>query len=202
MILKWFNQNKWNWIYLCTEFEICVRQRSKSDFSAACMPLLLSLDPQSGNAVFLRWEIVLWLLRVVLNVNVSKPGMISTSTSQADLPWGHRAERCFNYPWFLLSHCHREAPGATLPCGAESPRRGGDDNSDNGSARSTDATRVPSEICLSDFPSVCSLLCQRVFMKKAIACMKGRISMRVKYSVTRSHIHFSMILQFVNDCPS
>lgn len=31
-----------------------------------------------------------------------------------------------------------------LPCGAESPYRGGDDNS--GSARSTDATWVPSEI--------------------------------------------------------
>lgn len=68
------------------------------------------------------------------------------SASQADLPRGHRAESCFNYPGFLLSHCHCEAPGATLPRGAESPYRGGDDNSDNGSARSTDATRVPSEI--------------------------------------------------------
>lgn len=114
----------------------------------------------------LRWKIALWLLWVL---NVSEPGMISTS--QAELPWGHRAESCFNYPGFLLSHCHCEAPGATLPCGAVSPCRGGDDNSDNGSTRSTDATQVPSEIweaesnpvslwfslCLAVFALRCSL---------------------------------------------
>lgn len=59
---------------------------------------------------------------------------------------GTEQESCFNYKVFLPSHVRCEAPGATLPCGAESPLSGGgDDNSDNGSARSTDATRVPSE---------------------------------------------------------
>lgn len=103
------------------------------------MPMLLPINPKGGKLLWLPW---------VSNVSV-------ISTSNADLPWGHRAESCFNYPGFPLSHCHCGAPGATLPCGAESPYRGGDDNSDNGSTCWADARRVPygklnQSHCLSD----------------------------------------------------
>lgn len=146
------------------------------------MPKQLSINPQRRNTNLLRWKIALWLPWVL---NVSKPGMISAS--QANLPWGHRAESCFNYPGFLLSHCHWEAPGATLPCGAESPCRGRDDNSDNGSTSSTDATRSPPEIWEAESTPlslslpllVCSLLFSFLPMsesvyQKARGCMKRK----------------------------
>lgn len=162
------------------------------NLAAHITPALLSVGPQSWSRNLLRRKIALWRLWFL---NVSEPGMISTS--QADLPWGHRAQSCFNYPGFLLSHCHCKAP---MPCwcavlsphlpSPPLPCRGGDDNSDNFSSRSTDPTRVPSEICeaesipLSLWSSLCLLLfalcysffflCHKVFMaeKKATGCMK------------------------------
>lgn len=160
-----------NFFRSCTGQSCCVNTANEYSLITYCsttciIPLLLSINPQSGNRNLLRWKIALWLLWVL---NVSEPGMISTS--RAELPWGHRAESCFNYPGFLLSHCHCEAPGATLPCSVESPCRVSDDNSDYGSTRSTDAMQVPSEIweaestpkslwfslCLSVFALCCSL---------------------------------------------
>lgn len=103
------------------------------------IPMLLSTNPMSRNKNVLSWKIA--VATVSLECEVwARYYMISTS--QADLPWGHRAESCFNYPGFPLSHCHCEAPGATLPCIAESTYRGGYDNSDNGSACSKDASAL------------------------------------------------------------
>ena len=156
----------------------CCEHSLVAYFSTAyIIPMRLSINPQNRNSNLLRGKM---RFGDCDSFNVHKPGMISTS--QTDLPWGHRAESCFNYPGFLLSHCQCEEPGATLLCNAESPCRGGDDNSDNGSACSTDPPWVPSEIWEAEsiplspwfslflplFALCCSFLfpCQTVLMER------------------------------------